>query len=53
MDRYDLMSSADIKAEISRLRAEQDRPELAPAARDAAHERIDAGLTELERRNDL
>ncbi|MEU9333150.1 hypothetical protein AB0D49_08290 [Streptomyces sp. NPDC048290] len=53
MKRYDLMSSADIKAEIQRLRAEIDRPELSAAARDAAHWGIDTGLDELRKRGEL
>ncbi|MFJ5176695.1 hypothetical protein ACIP68_23020 [Streptomyces griseoviridis] len=47
------MTSTDIKAEITRLRAELERPELGDAVRDAAHWGIDNGLAELERRGDL
>ncbi|MFF9568486.1 hypothetical protein [Streptomyces sp. NPDC014685] len=53
MDRYTYMSSADIKAEITRLRAEIKRPELGDATRDAAHWGIDNGLDELRKRGDL
>ncbi|MFD4855137.1 hypothetical protein [Streptomyces atratus] len=53
MDRYAHMSSADIKAEITRLRTEIERPELGETARDAAHWGIDRGLDELMKRGDL
>lgn len=53
MDRYSYMSSTDIKAEITRLRAELERPELGDAARDAAHWGIDNGLDVLRQRGDL
>lgn len=53
MNRYDHMSSGEIKVEIQRLRAEQERPEVGEAAKDAAHWGIDQGLDELERRGDL
>ena len=53
MNRYDHMTSNDIKAEVSRLNEEQERPELGDAARDAAHWGINNDLDELERRGDL
>jgi len=53
MNRYDHMTTTDIKAEITRLRAEQERPELSDATRDAAHWGINNNLDELERRGDL
>lgn len=53
MNRYDYMTSVDIKAEISRLREEVERPELSEQTRDAAHWGIDNGLEELRKRGDL
>ncbi|MGX1221989.1 hypothetical protein [Streptomyces ambofaciens] len=53
MDRFDCMTSDDIKAEIQRLSGHKDRPELSDAERDAAHWAIDRGLDELRRRGDL
>jgi hypothetical protein len=53
MDRFDCMTSDDIKAELERLSAEKDRSELSDAERDAAHWAIDKGLDELRQRGDL
>lgn len=53
MDRYELMTSRDIKAEVERLRGEISRPDRSAALDDAAHQRIDLGLDELRRRGDL
>ncbi|MFF9002630.1 hypothetical protein ACF1GW_35595 [Streptomyces achromogenes] len=53
MKNFDYVSSAEIKAEVQRLKAEIDRPELSDATRDAAHWGIDRALDELEKRGDL
>ncbi|MEZ7005037.1 hypothetical protein [Streptomyces sp. AD55] len=53
MNRYDVMTSEDIKAELQRLSGHKERPDLSDAERDAAHWAIDKGLDELKRRGDL
>ncbi|MBW5420287.1 hypothetical protein GKQ77_01710 [Streptomyces sp. BG9H] len=53
MNRYDCMTSNDIKAELERLSAHKERADLSEAERDAAHWAIDKGLEELRKRDDL
>lgn len=53
MKNFDHVSSPEIKAEVQRLKAEIDRPELSDTTRDAAHWGINEGLDELQKRGDL
>jgi hypothetical protein len=53
VNRYDCMTSDDIKGELERLSGHKERTDLSDAERDAAHWAIDNGLAELEKRGDL
>ncbi len=53
MNRFDCMTSDDIKKELEQLSAHKERRDLSDSERDAAHWAIDKGLDELRKRGDL